>query len=77
MIYKINRMKDWVCWMDWIMTVALIYLFILVIPTLKMDNFGIDSFYMHKFLFVAIGYLCIRLYINQNRMLKVLRELGK
>ena len=73
MIYKKDKIRDWVFWVDWIMLAFIIFLFIGTIPTLQVDNWGIDSWYMHKLLFIMLGYIVIRLYINQSRMFEILK----
>jgi uncharacterized membrane protein len=72
--YKKNKLKDWAFILDWIMVIFVVILFVSAVPTLQVDKWGLDSWYMHKLLFLGLGYLLFRCYINQSRIYEILNK---
>ena len=75
MIYKKNRSRDWVFWLDWFMVFFLSYLNYnaIFVVGLKVWNWGFINLELVMTLIIGLTYMIIRLYINQNRMYELFR----
>ena len=76
MFYKINRYKDWIFWVDWVM--VFLFLFIgydaIFVVGLEVWRWGLINLELGVLLVLIIGYTTFRNQIDQKRMYKILKE---